>query len=197
MNAIKNGSPTFLDAWKPVPGVCHIEASDSGKIRTLIDRRRSNQVLPKPRELKASDDGNGYRIVCIRGDGGAKKTYRVCRLVLMAFVGIPKSGMQACHGNNIKNDDRIDNLRWGTASENTLDQVRHGVHRGLKSRGEDHPMSKLRLNQVIEIKKLIQDGATLKNIAERFNVAMTTVSKIKIGMSWKSADAMLEARGQS
>lgn len=180
--------------WRGVPGIPHIEVSDSGEIRTWVDRRRSLPRLEKPRLLKASFDGRGYRIVCIRGDQGSKKTYRLCRLILRAFVGEPAIGMQACHGNNVKSDDRIVNLRWDTASGNTTDQVLHGVHRGLHSAGEAHPGHKLKLDQVVAIKQMIAGGATSSDIAKHFGVPRTTVNSIKIGRSWRSADAMLAAR---
>ncbi|WP_265495083.1 HNH endonuclease [Providencia heimbachae] len=181
--------------WRSVSEFEGIEVSSNGDIRTWIDRRRRNPILSKPRTLKASKDPFGYRIICLRNRNGKKITRRMCRLVLIAFSGESKKGMQACHGNNIKSDDRVANLRWGTASENTNDQVIHGVHRGLWSRGENHPCHKLKLNQVIEIKKLIAKGEKTINIANMFNVPRTTINSIKVGVSWKHADAMLKARG--
>ncbi|MGZ0288412.1 HNH endonuclease [Citrobacter freundii] len=154
-------------------------------------------MLTTPRELKASYDQAGYRILCLRDGEGNKTTHRVCRMVLLAFEGLPDKGMQACHGNNIKDDDRLENLRWGTASENTIDQVMHGVHRGLRSHGENHPMHKLSLGQVLVIKKMIYEGKSTLAIAKQFNVPRTTINSIKIGASWKCADAMLRAREAS
>lgn len=60
-------------------------------------------------------------------DGKARR-FAVHRLVLDAFVGPCPEGLQACHGNNVKHDNRLANLRWDTHSENVYDQVRDGVH---------------------------------------------------------------------
>lgn len=182
--------------WKFVPGLAGIEVNASGKIRNWVDRRRNNPLLTTPRYLTASFDQAGYRIICLRDERGNKTTHRVCRMVLLAFNGVPEKGMQACHGNNIKDDDRLENLRWGTISENTIDQVKHGVHRGLNSQGENHPMHKLSLDQVIVIKKMISEGKSTLVIANEFNVPRTTINSIKIGVSWKADDAMLKARNQ-
>jgi len=33
-----------------------------------------------------------------------------------------------CHNDGDPHNNRVSNLRWGTASENALDAVRHGTH---------------------------------------------------------------------
>ena len=80
--------------------------------------------------LKPTVSTSGYLVVSLRRDG---KTYRrpVHRLVLMAFVG-PGNGLDCCHANGDKLDNRLSNLRWGTRSENILDQVRHGRHNNAR-----------------------------------------------------------------
>jgi hypothetical protein len=52
----------------------------------------------------------------------------VHRLVLLAWVGPPPAGTEACHNNGMADDNRLVNLRWGTRSENTRDMVSHGTH---------------------------------------------------------------------
>lgn len=44
------------------------------------------------------------------------------KLVLEAFVGERPSGMQACHGNGDKTDNRLVNLRWDTVKANHRDK---------------------------------------------------------------------------
>ncbi len=50
------------------------------------------------------------------------------RAVLLAFVGPCPEGMEACHNNGDPLDNRVENLRWDTRSNNTLDKVAHGTH---------------------------------------------------------------------
>jgi len=46
----------------------------------------------------------------------------------MAFRGLPKPGEVCRHLNGNPHDNRLDNLSWGTPSENMLDKARHGTH---------------------------------------------------------------------
>ena len=55
-------------------------------------------------------------------------TRLVHRLVLEAFVGPRPEGMVARHLNGDPGDNRLENLAWGTQSENNYDKVRHGTH---------------------------------------------------------------------
>lgn len=52
----------------------------------------------------------------------------VHRLVLEAFVGPCPPGMEGCHNDGHKQNNRLGNLRWDTPRENQLDTVRAGTH---------------------------------------------------------------------
>jgi hypothetical protein len=89
----------------------------------------------KQRMLKPTLDKSGYYRVHL-GIDGKKHNYSVHRMVLMAFVGMPKDGDHGCHNNGISTDNRLENLRWDTPLENAKDRVRHGAYK----RGKEHPM---------------------------------------------------------
>ena len=50
------------------------------------------------------------------------------QIVLEAFCGPCPDGMEVLHGNGIRTDNRLSNLRYGTRSENNADSIRHGTH---------------------------------------------------------------------
>ena len=54
----------------------------------------------------------------------------------------------------------------------------------MNSRGSKSPSSKLNEEKVLEIKRLLRDGKTPKEIAPDFGVHPTTIRKIKDGGSW-------------
>ena len=42
----------------------------------------------------------------------------------MAFVGLPPKGMECDHINRVRDDNRLENLRWVTKIENEANKLR-------------------------------------------------------------------------
>jgi hypothetical protein len=57
-----------------------------------------------------------------------KRSVAVHALVLEAFVGKRPEGQECLHGDGDPSNNKLENLRWGTRTENILDMVRHGTH---------------------------------------------------------------------
>lgn len=76
---------------------------------------------------------HGYMAVFLCNAPAPTKRYRVHHLVLEAFVGPRPPGYHGCHNNGERLDNRPENLRWDTVTENNRDIVRHGRSR-LKQR---------------------------------------------------------------
>ena len=66
-------------------------------------------------------------------------TKRVNRIVATAFLPNPDNLPIVMHKNNNKLDNRVENLKWGTVSENTKDAFRDGLAKNDK--GEDDSQS--------------------------------------------------------
>lgn len=124
-----------LEQWRPIPGFeGYYEASNLGRVRGLdrvVKTKRGSEMWIKARILKQRQLSSGYIIVMMSKDNEYQNRL-VHRLVLSAFRGEPAEGMEACHSNGIRSDNRIENLRWDTKSENSKDQVRHGTHRNIR-----------------------------------------------------------------
>lgn len=113
------------ERWLPIPGWEGLyEVSDLGRVRSL---KRPGVKGHSARIMKGSKAGAGYRKVILWHNGRTEHIY-VHRLVLTAFVGPCPEGMEACHGNAVRDDNRLENLRWDTGSENIRDIVRAGNH---------------------------------------------------------------------
>jgi hypothetical protein len=107
---------------------------------------------------------------------------RVHKVILLAFGFEPKEGEQVRHLNGNPADNRINNLRWGTALENAKDRDEHGT----TMRGQRHNRTHLTQAQVDEIRRL---AAPRKNseLARRFGVSGASIGNIINGKTWKNA----------
>lgn len=111
------------EKWLPVVGYeGFYEVSDQGRVKRINIGRDSTEKL-----LKATVNKLGYLLVSLYRDGKGN-TRRVHRLVLEAFTGPCLAGEEGCHNDGDPANNRLDNLRWGTASSNALDRVVHGTH---------------------------------------------------------------------
>lgn len=118
------------EVWKPVPEYEGIyEVSDHGRVRSLdhVGRYRDGTRLNRGRVLKPDAKKYGHQYVNLSRDRRRAKAY-VHRLVLLAFIGPAPAGAEACHNDGNASNNRLDNLRWDTHSENNRDQVKHGTH---------------------------------------------------------------------
>ncbi len=127
----------------------------------------------------------GYSVVTLCKDGN-RFNKRVHRLVLETYVGPCPEGMEACHYNGVRTDNRLENLRWDTRSNNQLDAVRHGTH--VNNRGEKNGKAKLTNEKVKVIRYLRRVGFTLKDIAWQFDVGIMTISRICARKNWNAEE---------
>ena len=121
---------TEQEHWLPVVGYEGLyEVSDQGRVRSLDRwvRARDNGVrLAEGRLLNAATLRSGHKRVTLSNDTNCKRAL-VHRLVLEAFVGpAPEGKPLALHNNDISDDNRIENLRWGSYHDNQMDRVRNG-----------------------------------------------------------------------
>ena len=97
-------------------------------------------------------------------------------LVALGFLGPRPEGLDTRHRNGVPSDNRPENLCYGTRTQNTLDDWDHGKKRqGWKL----YPW------QVRRIRKRRQAGEKLMQLAQRYNVAVVTISLICTGRNRK------------
>lgn len=138
----------------------------------------NGEVFNSKRRMKTYLIWNGYE----RVDLGKKKML-VHRLVAMAFLPNPESLGFVNHLDGNKAHNHWRNLEWCTKSQNNAHAFRIGLC--IAKVGVDHPMAKLNLDQVAEIRKLRQTQ-TLKSIADRFSVSVSLIHKIVNQELWAS-----------
>ena len=172
------------EEWRIIPGFGGFyEVSNLGRVRSWRKcGHGENRKLGIPKILKANVGSCGYPQVMLTAASGAKIWFRVYRLVLLTFVGERPQGKEAAHNNGIKTDNRLENLRYATRSENHLDKIRHGT----MLCGEHHPNARLTNTQVHRIRGLLMVGGCAGEIARQFSVSRHVVRCIKSGETWKT-----------
>ena len=107
--------------WAPIPGFeGSYEASDSGAIANARTGKR----------LRGSCQNHTERLYVQLHHEGRVSCHGVSGLILKAFRGAAP-GKVACHRNGDTQDNRLDNLYWGSRSDLAADRAWHQSHPGL------------------------------------------------------------------
>lgn len=95
------------------------QVSNMGSVRSL-DRVVAGARVPmklKGRALKINANNHGYIVVMLSKNNN-QKTFRVSRLVALAFIENSENSPEVDHINEIKTDNRACNLQWLNSQEN-------------------------------------------------------------------------------
>lgn len=114
------------EEWRPVIGYEGLyEVSNKGRVRSLdrmrYDGKRSYAV--RERVLKQKLNAYGYPVVSLN-KSGKSKTATVHRLIANAFLENPEGKRCIDHINGVRDDNRLENLRWATHKENADNMFR-------------------------------------------------------------------------
>ena len=140
----------------------------------LVFSEKSSKVLTK------IDDGRGYDAVTIWINGVSEKI-KVHRLVAETWLIRDEEQLEVNHKDGNKKNNTVSNLEWCTHQDN----ITHAYNTGLLSIGESHPISKLKESDVECIIGLFILGLNNQEIANRYNIARGTISKIRQRKTWR------------
>lgn len=121
-----DSSIPLVEEWRPIREHPGYEVSSFGEVRSL-DRRDSRGRFCKGQTLRPGQTKRGHFIVVL---GRASGTLKVAYLVMEAF-GTPKPFDSALllHWDDDPRNNRLDNLRWGSYSDNAQDKLRNQTAR--------------------------------------------------------------------
>ena len=125
------------ERWLPVSGwEGYYEVSDYGRVRSVervLNRSNGRKYTVRQQVMATFREPKNHIVVTLNRDGKKSGVNRlVHQLVLEAFVGPRPDGLVACHRDDDPDNNHVSNLRWGTYSDNTYDQIRNGIHNNAR-----------------------------------------------------------------
>jgi hypothetical protein len=155
---------------KEIPSFPDYEADDLGNIY-----RRTDSKHPRWRKgmaIKPALSANGYHFIGVtKGDKRFRRS--VHSLVCEAFHGPkPTKEHEVAHFDGDKINNRVENLRWATRSENHADKKMHGTRQCGQKNGNS------RLSDAVA-RQIFNDDGTQTSLAQKYGVSQTTVWRIK------------------
>jgi len=129
------------------------------------------------RFIKIGTHGAGYKRCFINSIA-----HSLHRLVAETFISNDQNKPCVNHLDGNKENNSVSNLEWCTHKENThhMDKVLGKLQRGERCR-----FAKINKDEVLEIMKLLYENNTPQSeIAEKFGITQTSISRIKRGICW-------------
>ena len=150
MTSVTTKSVAKKEFWKDIPGYeSEYQVSNKGNVKSLA------------RYVKCGYKGKGTPGI------------PVYQLVMKAFMGPTPEGLEILHIDGDSANNHLNNLRFGTRTENILDVYKNGDR-----------WRKLSVNEVKSIKNLLSKREPGKALAVRFNVSETTIPNNKLGKTF-------------
>ena len=150
--------------WNDIKGYPNYSVSNLGRVKS----KKTGKIL------KPYRTNRGYLTVGFWSDG-KKKRLSIHRLVAQAFLQNSDNLPEVNHANGCKTDNNVCNLEWASGRNNVL----HAYQNKLRK-------TKLSEIQVAEIKSLIRQGLTQREIASKYNVSHSTIGEINRCKIWAS-----------
>ena len=166
---------TYSDEqWRAIPGwEGTYEVSNLGRVRSVdrVVHFSDGRVRRYPATLRAAHtDGFGYLKVTLKGSGRNVRML-VHQAVALAWIGPRPDGLEVCHYDGDKANNRAANLRYDTRAANHADAVRHGTARRPRKLSDE----------AVAAIRAARGTVPGTELAERYGTSKTHVCNIQRG----------------
>lgn len=128
-----------------------------------------NKFYPKKNFINKT---NGYLYCNIIMSNGVTKQFRVHVLVAKTYLSNPENLPVVLHKDNNKANPSLDNLKWGTVSENTKSAYEQGLAKNAKGYEDSQSMPIYCFDMN---KRLIKDYGSAGEASRDLNITKTTI----------------------
>ncbi|MDO8609359.1 MAG: NUMOD4 domain-containing protein [bacterium] len=128
INSTKNIENLDGEIWKNISNISNYQASNFGRIRSIINNRGFPRLKPKIMKTRLNEKGYEYLSLYINK---LQKRFFVHRLVALAFLLNPNNLPSVHHKDKNKLNNNLDNLIWSTIGDNNRNQLLR-QRKGLK-----------------------------------------------------------------
>lgn len=187
------GRLKMKEVWKEIPDYPGYEVSNFGRIRSYhLGNKRGISNRPQRIMSTKPTNKNGYPTVKLFKKGQKKKLRYVHHIVAKVFLGDRPIGLEVCHEDDNRLNNKTDNLCYGTSSKNKFDAVRNGK----LPCGAKHYQAKVSVDEVIKIREMAQNGLRHSKIAAMYNnrISRRAVTHIANGATWKSVGGPIRGK---
>jgi hypothetical protein len=169
------------EIWKAIEGFEGLyEISNMGRVKSLarVAHRPKVGPLPVKEKIRCTPlNTSGYPSIFLSKDGVTTQ-FRIHRLVAQAFIPNPDNLPQVNHLNNVKTDNRAENLEWITLLGNVYHAVelygsKWGSHHNHNTGIEHHGAQPILIISPDGSKMYFQ---TVKEAARELGLKRTTVN---------------------
>lgn len=168
-----------IEIWKRHPRYPHYDVSSFGRVRRL-SRNITRDGIMSPAKC-----GKRREYWFVRPcENGIKHHEYIHHMVLETFTDCRPNNAEAMHLDGNPNNNRLNNLLWGTH----IDNERHKVRHGTRLQGSSIHGSKLTANDIRDIRRRLQFGEYHHTIAVDYNVSRTTITNISLRKIWAHVD---------
>lgn len=183
-----------METWKTIKGFKgRYKISNLGRVRSCarlkIAKRPYGKVKIKHKQriLKPKVAKSGYYEIGLYSATSARKNFSIHRLAALAFVPNTKKFKQVNHIDFDLENNSASNLEWCTAKQNHEHSAKAGRMKNFyaSQMGEKNKNSKLKVSDIVEIRKRYDAGESQLSLCAEFKVNGATMNAVVHRKAWK------------
>ncbi|AZA73545.1 NUMOD4 domain-containing protein [Chryseobacterium indoltheticum] len=166
------------EEWKEIKGYeGKYLISNYSRVKSIVSR--INMILKK------TISSGRYQII-LHDKRSRKKSYLTGRLVAIHFIREPKINEVLKYRDKNYHFDAFFNLEWIAKKDSSKAAFSSGSWPHNHGKGFNNGMTKLKANEVVEIRQKKAEGLSVKQLSDEYKVAESSIQMIIRGRRWNN-----------